>query len=166
MRKSQAWEDLPGRRNSRCKDRNERGTFEEEKQPGESVAKGLRQEVRRGRRRVSPSAWASVRTWDFTQRSGKQEVEGSGFKASVRAVEDPGRRVPPPLLSPGERRWVTAVEAGEGRPGDGPQASWLWACSPPHCPPWPVSLCPRGDRKKLRKELTFKFESIPNRSVD
>lgn len=28
MRKSQAWEDLPGRRNSRCKDRNERGMFE------------------------------------------------------------------------------------------------------------------------------------------
>ena len=46
MRQSQVWEDLPGRRNSRCKDRNEHGMFEEVKQPGESVAKGLRQEVR------------------------------------------------------------------------------------------------------------------------
>jgi len=55
-------------------------------------------------------------------------VEGSGLKGSVWAVEDPGRRVPLPLLSPGERRWVTAVEAGEGRTGDGPQAPWLWAC--------------------------------------
>ena len=53
---------------------------------------------------------------------------GSGLKGSVWAVEDPGRRVPPPLLSPGERQWVMAVEAGEGKTGDGPQAPWLWAC--------------------------------------
>ena len=44
-------------------------------------------------------------------------MEGSGVKGSIWAVEDPGRRVPPPLLSPGERRWVMAVEAGEGRTG-------------------------------------------------
>ena len=33
------------------------------------MAKGLRQEVRRGRRQASPSVWATVRTWDFIQRS-------------------------------------------------------------------------------------------------
>ena len=54
-------------------------------------------------------------------------MDESGLKGSVWAVEDPGRRVPLPLLSPGERRWVTAVEAGEVRtgmdlrpPGSGP----------------------------------------------
>ena len=41
----------------------------EVKQPGEAAAKGLRQEGRRRRRQVSPSAWATVRTWDFIQRS-------------------------------------------------------------------------------------------------
>ena len=46
-------------------------------------------------------------------------------------MEDPGRRVPLPLLSPGERRWVTAGEAGEGRTGDGRQASWLWTADLP-----------------------------------
>lgn len=44
-------------------------------------------------------------------------MEGSGVKGSIWAVEDPGRRVPPPLLSPGERRWVMVVEVGEGRTG-------------------------------------------------
>ena len=51
--------------NSKCADRNEGGILGEVKQPGESAAKGLRQEGRRRRRQVSPSAWATVRTWDF-----------------------------------------------------------------------------------------------------
>ena len=59
----------------------------EVKQPGESVAKGLRQEGRRRRRQVSPSAWATVRTWDYIQRSWEARSGGSREEGAATSAE-------------------------------------------------------------------------------